>query len=202
MVADGGDDDGDLLRRTVQIVQDAERHHSPGLGVVHPVDQISDVVEKAGDLGQFHRPLRIPQRGEDIGRILRHHRHMGKAVFRISKGAQGLIRPLDIRSDGRVISDVLICEHCISPFRSGRHCRVRIERDRRRVRRCSSSQLLEGWLPVMEYSTHSATLVAWSPIRSRYLATMIISSHSSPEAASAAIRLISSFFTWLNSSST
>ena len=39
----------------------------------------------------------------------------------------------------------------------------------------------------MEYSTHSATLVAWSPMRSRYLATIKRSMHCSPRLASLAI---------------
>ncbi|CAN4017880.1 selenide, water dikinase SelD, partial [Dysosmobacter welbionis] len=116
VVADGGDDGGDLLRRTIHVVQNAEGHDRTGLGVIHPVHQVADVVKKPGDLCQLHRPLRIPQGGEDIGGVFRHRRHVGKAVLRIAQSGQRLVRPLDIGPDRRIVFHILIGKHGPSPF--------------------------------------------------------------------------------------
>ena len=46
------------------------------------------------------------------------------------------------------------------------------------------------WTPVTENTTHSAIFTAWSPIRSKYFATMRVSMAFSPFALSAAISSI------------
>ena len=48
--------------------------------------------------------------------------------------------------------------------------------------------LVSGWTPVTEKITHSAMLVAWSPMRSKYLATMSKSRAYSPSPGFPAIK--------------
>ena len=103
MVADGGDDGGDLRRVAVQIVQNAEGHDGTGLGVVDAVHQVPDIVEEPGDPRQLHRPLRVAQGPQDIPRVLRHYGDVGEAVLRKAQSDEGLVRPLDIGADGGVV---------------------------------------------------------------------------------------------------
>ena len=117
VVADGGDDGGDLLRVAVQIVQNAERHDGAGLRVVDPVHQIADVVEVACDLRHLHGPLRIAQGLQNIPRRLRHDGHMGEAVLREAQCNQRFVRPLDIGADGGVVLHVFKGQHqFVLPF--------------------------------------------------------------------------------------
>ena len=53
------------------------------------------------------------------------------------------------------------------------------------------------WTPVTENSTHSAILVQWSPMRSKYLAIISKSSAYSPCEGSAAMMSIMPFLTWV-----
>ena len=69
-----------------------------------------------------------------------------------------------------------------------------------RILASSSTHQIMGYpslcRPVMEKITHSAMLVAWSPMRSKYLAIISRSRAYSPSAGSAAMREIRACFTW------
>ena len=57
--------------------------------------------------------------------------------------------------------------------------------------------LVSGWTPVTEKMTHSAMLVAWSPMRSKYLATISRSRAYSPSPGFLAIKSRMSHLIWL-----
>ena len=76
---------GDILRRHPQLVQNTERHDGAALGMIHPVDQVADVVEITRDLHQLHLPVGVAHGFENIPPRSRHPGHVGKAVFGIAQ---------------------------------------------------------------------------------------------------------------------
>lgn len=54
VVANSGDNLGDVLARHTHLVQKTEGHHGAGLGVVDSVDDIADVVHVACDTGELY----------------------------------------------------------------------------------------------------------------------------------------------------
>ena len=107
VVADGGDDLRDLLGGQVHVVQDAEGHDGPALGVVDAVDQVADVVEIARDLGQLHLTGGIAQGLQDIAAVLRHEAHVGKAVLGKAQRDEGLVCLFNIGTDVGILLDLL-----------------------------------------------------------------------------------------------
>lgn len=81
VVADGGDDGGHVGGLHAHLVQNAEGHDGPGLGVVVAVDYVADVVHKAGDAGQLLVVLSISELGQDAGGKLGAAGDVGKAVL-------------------------------------------------------------------------------------------------------------------------
>ena len=108
VVADRRDDQGDLLRRKTHLVQQAECHDGAALAVIHPVDQIADVVQIAGDLAQLHHALRVAQRLQDIPRLFRHQCDMSEAVLGKAQGDQRGVGLRDIGADYFVFSDLFV----------------------------------------------------------------------------------------------
>ena len=84
--------------------------------MIHPVDQVPDVMEKGGDLRHLHRALGVSQSLQDIRRVAGHHPHVCKAVLRESQRGQRLVRTLDIGSDGRIVLDLFKGQHSGAPF--------------------------------------------------------------------------------------
>ena len=95
----------------IHVVKNPESHHRSALGVVHPIDQIADVVEIGGDPGQLDLMVVIAEDPQDLPRQIRHPADMGKAVFRKAKGGEGFVRPGDIGIDGGVPPQSLIGDH-------------------------------------------------------------------------------------------
>ena len=115
VVADGGNNNGDLLRGKAQVIQNTERHHGAALAVVHPVHQVSDIVQIPCDFGKLHRALRVSQRLQDITRFFRHERYMGKAVLGIAQRHQRSVRLPDIGINRFVHFDFFV-SHSVPPF--------------------------------------------------------------------------------------
>ena len=98
VIADGRHDGGDVLRLRPHVLEDAKGHHGAALRVVHPVDEVADVVQIACNLAQLHLPLRIAQRLQQVFHRLGHMRHMRKAVLGKAQCHERLIGKGDIRS--------------------------------------------------------------------------------------------------------
>ena len=108
VVADGGDNGSDLLRREIHPVQNPEGHHRAALTVVHPVDHIADIVEVPGNPGQFHGSFRIAQCFQNVSGGFCHPGDMGEAVFRKAQSLHGGICLGDIYLHRRVPADFFI----------------------------------------------------------------------------------------------
>ena len=59
MVADGAEDRGDFSSVHAHLVEDLEGDGGPNHGMVDPVDDVADIVQIGGDLGE----ARLPRRG-------------------------------------------------------------------------------------------------------------------------------------------
>ena len=80
----------------------------PGLGMVHPVDDIADIVEITGDGGQLRVPLGIAQRQQDAAGGVRHLGHMGEAVLGKTQRDERLVRLADIAADLLAVLNILV----------------------------------------------------------------------------------------------
>ena len=111
VVADGGYNGADLLRRHTQLIQQTERHDGTALGMIRPVDHVADIMHDPGDPGKLRRPLVIAQLCQDHGGNLRHLFHMGEGMLRKPQACQSLIRPADVGHNVRVLLDVFVCDN-------------------------------------------------------------------------------------------
>ena len=91
VISDGRHHGGDVLRVHVHPVQQPESHDRPALGVIHPVYDISDVVEITGYPCQLDLVLVVSQVFKDAACQLRDLVDMWKAVLRIAQGQQRLV---------------------------------------------------------------------------------------------------------------
>ena len=108
VVADGGDDGGHVRGLHPHLVQDAEGHDRPGLGVVVAVDHIADVVHEAGNPGQLLVVLPIAQLVQDAGGVLGAAGHVGEAVLGKAPGHQGLVGLGDVGADLLGLAHLLV----------------------------------------------------------------------------------------------
>ena len=103
VVADGSNNSGDLCRVAVHIIEDAPGHDCTGEGMLLPVYQITNVMQKACDLGNLYGTLVITQNLQNIAGSLSNVLNMAETMFRKAQGTQGLIGPLDIDFNGRIV---------------------------------------------------------------------------------------------------
>ena len=61
VVADGAEDDPDLLVRHAELAQDLVRDGGSGLGMAGAGDEVAHVVEVAGDRGTFGLPMLVAE---------------------------------------------------------------------------------------------------------------------------------------------
>ena len=111
VVADGGDDGGDILRIRTEAVEDAECHDGAGLRMVDAVDDVADIVQIPGDLGKLRLSFAVPEGEKNIACGLRHTPHVGKAVLRVAHIGKGFIRPLNVSADGGIGFYLFKCDH-------------------------------------------------------------------------------------------
>ena len=111
MVADGGDDGGDVLRVGAHVVEDAESHHCAGLGMIHSVDHVADVVNIAGDLSQLRFPRAVAQGQQDLPGGFADPGHMGEGMLRIPQGAHGFVGLLNVSPDLTAVFDIFNGNH-------------------------------------------------------------------------------------------
>ena len=114
VVSDGGDHGSHIRRIHPQIVQNPECHDGAGLGVVHPVDQVADIVQIGGHLDQLNVVLGITQRLQDIFGVGSHIGHMGKAVLGVAQRLQGVVCALDVRFNLFILFNLFRCYHSVA----------------------------------------------------------------------------------------
>lgn len=66
VLADGRDDDGDVLRRRAPMAEELEGHEGSRVGVVDAVDAVAQVVHVAGDAGQLDGVLVVAELFQDF----------------------------------------------------------------------------------------------------------------------------------------
>jgi len=106
VVADGGDDGGDLVGLGLHLVEDTEGHDSTALGVVHAIDDVADIVEIAGDLGKLCLAGGIAEGEENTLGGFGHLGDVGEAVLGIAEGDQRFVGLADIALNGGVALDL------------------------------------------------------------------------------------------------
>ena len=79
--------------------------------MVHPVDEVADIVQIGGHLDQFNFVLGIAQRLQDIFGVLRHIGDMGEAVLCEAEGCQRVVRLGDIGPDFFVLLEIFDCQY-------------------------------------------------------------------------------------------
>ena len=82
--------------------------------MIHPIDNIADVMQIPGNSGQLHRPLRIAKGFENVPRHLSHPGNVGKAVFRKAQSLHGGIGLGDIYPNRRIPADFFKCHFSFS----------------------------------------------------------------------------------------
>lgn len=103
MMADGGKDFGDLHRLRPQAAQNGRGQQRPVVGVVHPVYQIADIVEKGGDFGKLDGSVIMAQGGKDHLRRGGHPGHMGEGMLGVADGAENGVRLFDEGAHLRIV---------------------------------------------------------------------------------------------------
>ena len=88
VMADGGDDGGNLFGGHSHAVQNAESHVGAAEGVVGAVDDIADVVHIGGDLGQFHFAGGELQCGQNTGGYICAAAYVGEGMLGEAQGGE------------------------------------------------------------------------------------------------------------------
>ena len=109
MVADGRHHIAHLLGRYSHGGEQLEGHDGAGLGMIGPVDHIADVVQEAGNAGQFHGALIVAQGSEDLGGAFCHLGHMAEGVLGVAHGSQVVVGAADVFPDGFIVLDAFKC---------------------------------------------------------------------------------------------
>ena len=91
MITDGRYDSGNIGRITIHIIQNAPRHDSTRLRVIFSVDQVTNIVQIAGDLCQFNGMVVVAHSLKNIPGDICRMDYMCKAVFRKAKRYKRLV---------------------------------------------------------------------------------------------------------------
>ena len=105
MVSDGGGDCGNFIGREAELVKQAKCHDRAALAVLDPIDQISDVMQKACDPCKLDGTRGITKSLQNPPRTLGNTAHVGKIVLGVSERQERLIGGADIGTDCFVGSD-------------------------------------------------------------------------------------------------
>src|SRR5690606_12853763 len=96
VVADGAQNDGRLLGRHRQLLQNGRHQHRAGEGVASPSHHVADVVDVAGDGRQLRLPARVAQAYDDVVGNLSHQAAVAFAVLGETDGGQVVVGRPDI----------------------------------------------------------------------------------------------------------
>ena len=107
MVADGRGHQRDLSRREAPLIEQSEGNQRAALAVVYPVDEVADIVQIPGDLGQLHRALGIAQNLQNMPRLFGYRQHVPEAVVGVADGGQSLVGPRDVGPNHRIPTELL-----------------------------------------------------------------------------------------------
>src|SRR5829696_7221885 len=107
VVADGPDDQADVVGTHAQLAEDGQGQQGRGLGVVLAGDDVADVVQVAGDGGQLGQVPVVAEPVEDVEGDVADQVGMEEAVLGVAEPAGELVGEGDVGLDDLVAGDLV-----------------------------------------------------------------------------------------------